>query len=65
VHFGPYDRLPAAHHAIRRWCADHGDTAAGPNWEVYGHWTDEWNNDPGKVRTDVSYLVNTGGGLAG
>jgi effector-binding domain-containing protein len=65
VHLGPYDRLPEAHQAIRRWCADHGYTVAGPNWEIYGHWMDEWNNDPAKIRTDVFYLVKTDGGSYG
>jgi effector-binding domain-containing protein len=65
AHFGPYDRLPEAHQAIRQWCANHGYTLVGPNWEIYGHWTDEWNNDPAKIRTDVFYLVKTSGGSAG
>jgi effector-binding domain-containing protein len=65
VHFGPYGRLPEAHQAIRQWCANHGYTLAGPSWEIYGHWTDEWNHDPAKIRTDVFYLLKTGGGLAG
>jgi effector-binding domain-containing protein len=57
VHFGPYDRLYQAHQAIHRWCATHGHALAGPNWEIYGHWQDEWNNDPAKIRTDVFYLL--------
>jgi effector-binding domain-containing protein len=65
VHFGPYNQLPMAHQAIRQWCANHGYTLAGPNWEIYGHWIDEWNNDPAKIRTDVFYLVKTDGGSAG
>ncbi len=65
VHFGPYGRLPEAHGAIRQWCADRGHALAGPNWEVYGHWLDEWNNDPAKIRTDVFYLVTTDGRSAG
>src|SRR6516165_5276302 len=65
VHFGPYGRLAEAHQAIRRWCANHGYTLAGPCWEIYGHWLDEWNKDPTKIRTDVFYLVKPGGGLAG
>jgi effector-binding domain-containing protein len=63
VHFGPYNRLPEAHQAIRRWCAKHGYALAGPNWEIYGHWIHEWCDDPSKIRTDVFYLVNTDGGL--
>ena len=59
VHFGPYGRLCEAHQAIRQWCADHGYAEAGPNWEIYGHWIDEWNNDPTKIRTDVFYLLKT------
>src|SRR6185295_3578534 len=53
VHFGPYDGLHEAHAAIRQWCANHAYTLAGPNWEIYGHWTAEWNSDPAKIRTDV------------
>ena len=60
VHFGPYDRLHGAHQAIRDWCAAHDHALAGPNWEIYGHWVDEWNRDPSKIRTDVFYLLNGG-----
>jgi effector-binding domain-containing protein len=64
THFGPYQRLGAAHQAIRQWCGQHGYTLAGPNWEIYGHWIDEWNKDPSKIRTDVFYLVKAGGEAA-
>jgi effector-binding domain-containing protein len=57
VHFGPYNRLGEAHQAIRDWCATHGHTPAGPNWEIYGHWVDAWNTDPSRIRTDVFYLL--------
>jgi effector-binding domain-containing protein len=57
THFGPYQRLHEAHQAIRDWCADHGHQPAGPDWEIYGHWKDEWNHDPSKIRTDVFYLL--------
>src|SRR5256885_1119707 len=52
THYGPYGRLHEAHAAILRWCRDHGHRLAGPSWEVYGHWTDEYNRDPTKIRTD-------------
>jgi effector-binding domain-containing protein len=65
VHFGPYDRLHEAHQAIRQWCASHTYPLAGPNWEIYGHWTDECNRDPMKIRTDVCYLLEMDGGSAG
>jgi effector-binding domain-containing protein len=65
THFGPYGQLGAAHQAICQWCATHGYTLAGPSWEIYGHWIDEWNTDPSKIRTDVFYLLQTGGGSAG
>jgi effector-binding domain-containing protein len=65
VHFGPYNRLGDAHQAIRQWCAKHGHTVAGPNWEVYGHWIDEWNKEPAKIRTDVFYLLKTDGRSVG
>ena len=61
THFGPYQRLGEAHQAIREWCAKHGHTPAGPCWEIYGHWLDEWNNDPSKIRTDVFYLLKADG----
>ena len=57
AHFGPYHQLHEAHKAICLWCANHGYTLAGPNWEIYDHWKDEWNNDPSKIRTDVFYLL--------
>jgi len=57
VHFGPYNRLGEAHSAIRQWCREHERRLAGPNWEIYGHWLEEWNSNPSKIRTDVFYLV--------
>jgi effector-binding domain-containing protein len=61
VHFGPYGGLHAAHHAIRQWCAAHGHTTAGPNWETYGHWLDAWTNNPSQIRTDVFYQLKSRG----
>src|SRR5262245_28308352 len=60
THYGPYGQLHHAHEAIRRWCQDNGHAFAGPSWEVYGHWLDEWNSDPSKIRTDVFYLLVAG-----
>lgn len=57
THYGPYGRLHEAHEAIRRWCGENGHTLAGPNWEIYGHWIDEWNSDPSKITTDIYYLL--------
>jgi effector-binding domain-containing protein len=57
AHFGPYGRLHEAHEAIRQWCAKDGHVLAGPNWEIYGHWIDEWNRDASKIRTDAFYLL--------
>jgi effector-binding domain-containing protein len=65
VHFGPYGKLHEAHDAIRQWCLNHAYPLAGPSWEIYGHWTDECNNDPMKIRTDVFYLLKMDGGLPG
>ena len=55
VHRGPYHLLGHAHETIRQWCAAHNLSLAGPNWEVYGHWTD----DPSQLQTDVYYLLAT------
>jgi hypothetical protein len=64
THYGPYGLLHEAHEAIRLWCGKNGHTLAGPNWEVYGHWKDEWNSDPSKICTDIYYLLVAGRGSA-
>jgi effector-binding domain-containing protein len=61
AHMGPYHLLGDAYAAINKWCADHQLTAAGPTWEIYGHWDD----DPSKLRTDVFILLKEDGGPAG
>jgi effector-binding domain-containing protein len=53
VHRGLYQKLSEAHTAVRRWCAEHRYALAGPNWEIYGDWTD----NPDELRTDVFYLL--------
>jgi effector-binding domain-containing protein len=60
THFGPYGLLHEAHDAIRLWCRNHGYALAAPNWEIYGHWKDEWNSDPTKITTEVFYLLDAG-----
>ena len=40
------------------WCRNNGYALTGPNWEIYGHWKDEWNSDPAKIATDVFYLLD-------
>ena len=57
THLGPYGGLGAAHQAIHDWCRANNHRTAGPSWEIYGHWKDEWNADPSQIRTDVFYLV--------
>jgi len=57
THFGPYGGLGAAHAAIQEWCAKHNHRLTGPQWEIYGHWQESWNNDPSQIRTDVFYQV--------
>jgi effector-binding domain-containing protein len=59
THFGPYQKLGEAHQAIRQWCGAQGRTLAGTHWELYGHWLDEWNTDPSKIRTDIFYLLRS------
>jgi effector-binding domain-containing protein len=61
THYGPYNQLHLAHEAIRRWLQRSSYQLAGPNWEVYDHWKDEYNSDPSKIRTDVFYLLVGGG----
>lgn len=59
THLGPYQRLGDAHQAIQQWCKATGREPVRPCWEIYGHWLDEWNNDPSKIRTDVYYLLKS------
>lgn len=60
AHFGPYGALGEAHRAIQKWCSAQGQRMTGISWELYGHWKEEWNRDPSKIRTDVSYLLQEG-----
>ena len=64
THYGPYGQLHEAHEAIQRWCGKNGHALAGPSWEIYGHWTDEWNSDPAKISTDIYYLLVEDGSSA-
>ncbi len=64
THYGPYGRLNEAHEALRLWCEDHGYALAGPNWEVYGHWKEEWDGEPSRITTEVHYLLAAGGDSA-
>ena len=57
THLGHYGSLGATHDAVRQWCKANNHKLAGPNWEIYGHWRNEWNTDPSQIRTDVYYLV--------
>lgn len=57
THVGPYGTLGKAHSAVQDWCRQNGYVTAGPSWEIYGHWQEEWNHHPERILTDVSYLV--------
>src|SRR5262245_6841449 len=50
THFGPYQTLGGAHEAVHHWAETHGERLAGPSWEVYGHWREEWNANPSLIR---------------
>jgi effector-binding domain-containing protein len=54
AHLGDYSRLGDAYTALEQWCASNRRRPAGVNWEVYG----DWDDDPGKVRTDVYFLLD-------
>jgi len=53
VHRGPYAKLPAAHEALRQWCAAKGRTIGAHSLEIYGDWYD----DPDKLETTIEYLL--------
>jgi effector-binding domain-containing protein len=59
THLGPYHGLGNAHQAVIEWCKSQGHELVRPCWETYGHWVEEWNQDPSKIRTDVFYLLKT------
>lgn len=61
THFGPYGGLGATHRAIHDWCKANGRHLAGPSWEIYGHWQNEWDADPSRIRTDIFYLLSDAG----
>ena len=61
THFGPYQRLGEGHEAIQQWCRTHQRETLFPSWEIYGHWIDDWNKDPSRIRTDVYYLLKATG----
>jgi effector-binding domain-containing protein len=65
VHLGPYSQLGVAHQAILDWCSAHNRQLAGPSWEIYGHWHDDWNADPSQIRTDVFYQLAPDSASAG
>jgi hypothetical protein len=52
-HVGPYDHLRGAHDAVHAWCAAHARAIGHVSWETYG----DWDNDPAKLETAVSYLL--------
>jgi effector-binding domain-containing protein len=55
AHYGEYSDIGLAYSALDRWCAEHGRSSAGVNWEVYG----DWEEDPAQRRTDVYFLLET------
>ena len=59
THFGPYQKLGAAHEAVQAWCRAQKLEPVRPCWETYGHWLDEWNNNPAAIRTDLYYLLKS------
>ena len=61
THLGPYQELPRAHQTVRQFCSDHCHALAGPSWEIYGHWEQAWEKDPGRIRTDVYYQLTADG----
>jgi effector-binding domain-containing protein len=58
THLGPYGGLARARDAIRQWCNANNRVLAGPRWEIYGHWLEEWDKDPSQIRTDLYYLLS-------
>jgi hypothetical protein len=49
---GSYDEVEGYHRAVRAWCAQRGETPAGPIWERY-----VWNIDPALRVNELYYLL--------
>jgi effector-binding domain-containing protein len=54
THVGSYDKLAAAHDALRSWRVATGRVFGEWSWEIYGDWTD----DTTKLETQVVYLLS-------
>lgn len=52
-HLGPYNELPKAHDAMKKWLTANKREAAGAFWEVYT--SDPTTVKPSEVRTDVFF----------
>lgn len=57
THFGAYGTLDETHQAIIGWCKNQNLERAGVTWEIYGHWQNEWNQNPSLIQTDVFHLL--------
>ena len=53
VHRGPYQRIGAAHQALRLWCAANGRTIGSHSLEIYG----DWSEDPERLETTIQYVL--------
>jgi DNA gyrase inhibitor GyrI len=53
THRGDYARLGDTHAALHAFIDAGGLEAAGPIWEIYGH----WREDPADLETEVFHLV--------
>jgi effector-binding domain-containing protein len=49
---GTHEEVEGLHRAIRGWCAEQGETLAGPIWERY-----IWNTDPSQRVIELYYLL--------
>lgn len=52
THYGPYQELDAAYHALAVWLKEHDQEVGGPHWEIY-HTNPEEEPDPARWRTEV------------
>ncbi len=53
THRGDYAQLGVTHDAVRDHVAAHGREAAGPRWEIYGH----WRADVSELETEIFWLL--------
>jgi effector-binding domain-containing protein len=58
VHLGAYEELGRTYQALEEWIAANGHQPAGPPWESYLVLPPDVDNDPTRLRTEISWPIS-------